>query len=107
MRKPRQVRYRWKLRELMAAQGLWKSTELSPLLAQRGIALSDSQVYRLVVGQPERLSLVTLAALCDILGCTPSELIETSAGAAPIKAKAASGRPAAVRPRRARVAKKA
>ena len=38
--------------------------------------MSREQVYRLVARVPERLSLTTLAALCDILACTPSELIE-------------------------------
>jgi DNA-binding Xre family transcriptional regulator len=41
-----------------------------------GITLSREQVYRLVTGIPERLSLDTLAALCDILGCAPGDLVE-------------------------------
>ncbi len=28
--------YRWLLRERMAEQGMWKTTELAPLLADRG-----------------------------------------------------------------------
>jgi len=43
--------------------------------------LSREQVYRLVTGVPERLSLATLAALCDILGCGPGDLVEPVAGA--------------------------
>ena len=50
---------------------MYATTELRPLLAERGIALSREQVYRLVTGSPERLSLATLAALCDILDCGP------------------------------------
>lgn len=38
--------------------------------------LSAAQVYRLVAQTPERLHLRTLAALCDILECTPNDLIE-------------------------------
>jgi len=60
----------------MADAGLYATTELTPLLAERGIVLSQAQVYRLVTGTPERLSLRTLVALCDILGCTPNQLIE-------------------------------
>jgi DNA-binding Xre family transcriptional regulator len=67
--------YRWMLRERMAEQGLWKTTELAPLLADRGIDLSAAQIYRLVAGTPERLSLPILVALCDILSCTPNDLI--------------------------------
>jgi DNA-binding Xre family transcriptional regulator len=47
-----------------------------PLLAERGVALAREKVYRLVVYVPERLSLTTLVALCDILSCGPAELIE-------------------------------
>jgi hypothetical protein len=37
---------------------------------------ATTDLGRLVTGTPERLSLRTLVALCDILDCTPSELIE-------------------------------
>ena len=60
----RQVSYQWRLRELMAERGLFTTVELVPLLAERGITLSPSQVHRLVTGTPERLSLAVLAALC-------------------------------------------
>ena len=70
------IGYRWHLRRLMAGQDMYATTDLGPLLAERGITLSREQVYRLVTGTPERLSLATLAALCDILGCQPGELIE-------------------------------
>jgi hypothetical protein len=52
----REVGYRWRLRELMATRGLFNTTPLAPLLAERGIELSASQVHRLVTGTPERLS---------------------------------------------------
>jgi DNA-binding Xre family transcriptional regulator len=74
----RSVGYRWRLRELMADRGLFRTTALAPLLLERGIALSPAQVWRLVTGTPERLSLPLLAALCDILAVTPSDLIATS-----------------------------
>ncbi len=78
--------YRWHLRRLMAEKDMYATTQLGPLLAERGITLSREQVYRLVTGIPERLSLATLAALCDILGCQPGELIEV------VKAPAAGKR---------------
>ena len=59
-----------------AKAGMYATSDLVPLLAERGVALSATQVYRLVTGTPERLSLRTLVALCDILGCTPTDLIE-------------------------------
>ena len=71
-----EVGYHWHLRARMAAAGMFATTDLVPLLAERGVVLSREQVYRLVARVPERLSLATLAALCDILSCTPADLIE-------------------------------
>ena len=103
MRARRQVAYTWQLRELMAAHGLWQTTELRPLLAERGVDLSAAQVYRLAAGVPERLSLTTLAALCDIFACTPSDLIETTAAAGRAPTKSKTTKPVTRRPRRARI----
>jgi DNA-binding Xre family transcriptional regulator len=68
--------YHWHLRRLMADRGLFSTTSLRPLLAECGVDLSASQVYRLVTEKPERLSIATLVALVGILGCTIDELIE-------------------------------
>ncbi len=76
MSEQRRIGYRWHLRRLMADRNLWKTTELVPLLKSRGINLSEAQVYRLVTGTPERIPARTLAALCDILDCTPNDLFE-------------------------------
>ena len=51
----RAVDYQWHLAELMARRGLHTSTKLTPLLLQRGVDLSPSQVYRLVTHRPERI----------------------------------------------------
>jgi DNA-binding Xre family transcriptional regulator len=84
----RKLGYRWNLRVLLAQQGMFATTELAPLLAERGIELSAAQVYRLVVQTPERLSLRILVALCDILDCSPSDLIEPVAEEAKPRARA-------------------
>jgi DNA-binding Xre family transcriptional regulator len=99
----RKIGYRWHLRRLMADQDMYATTDLRPLLAERGVVLSREQVYRLVTKTPERLSLATLAALCDILGCQPGDLIEPAAGAGQGRKPAALPEPAQLRPRRARV----
>ena len=70
------IGYRWHLRMKMAEAGMFATSDLLPLLAARGVVLSREQVYRLVTGVPERLSLPVLAALCDILDCGPGDLIE-------------------------------
>ena len=67
--------YRWHLRQVMAARGMFSTTDLIGPLADREITLSSSQVYRLVVERPERLSLKILMALLDILDCTMDDLI--------------------------------
>lgn len=69
------IGYEWRLREQMAAAGLFSTTKLLPLLEERGIHLSASQVYRLVAEKPERLNLHVLVALMDILGCSADDLI--------------------------------
>ncbi|MEU4396901.1 helix-turn-helix transcriptional regulator [Kribbella sp. NPDC023855] len=104
----RVVSYQWRLREVMAEHQIFATTELVPLLHERGIDLSASQVHRLVTGTPERLSMAVLAALCDIFAIEPSELITTDAvnigvrktagGDAPTRASAAG-----LRPKRARI----
>ncbi|MGZ4664812.1 MAG: helix-turn-helix domain-containing protein [Frankiaceae bacterium] len=99
-----QVGYHWHLRRQMAERGMFATTDLVPLLAERGVTLSREQVYRLVVGRPQRLSLATLAALCDILDCVPGELVKPYR---PARRSPARGRRHGVgppRPHRARVA---
>ncbi|MGN2638866.1 helix-turn-helix domain-containing protein [Nocardia takedensis] len=67
--------YQWRLRDLMADAQMFQTSNLVPLLAERGIVLSREQVYRLVTQPPQRLSMDVLVALCDILDCTPNDLI--------------------------------
>jgi hypothetical protein len=98
--------YQWHLRQVMATRGMFATTDLLEPLAQRGIRLSSSQVYRLVVDRPERLSLKVLMALLDILDTTMDELIEPVTAESVRKTKAASGSGAGVgdlRPKRARI----
>lgn len=68
--------YEWRLRHLMADRDMFQTSDLVPLLAERGVVLSREQVYRLVTQPPQRLSMDTLVALCDILGCGPNDLIK-------------------------------
>jgi DNA-binding Xre family transcriptional regulator len=83
--------YEWRLRLVMAQAGMFKATDLTPRLAEHGIALSESQVWRLVTGRPERLNLQVLVALCEILDCQIGDLIAL-ADAAPKRKR--QGKPA-------------
>lgn len=99
--------YEWRLREVMAAKGLFQTTDLRPLLAERGVELSEAQTYRLVAQVPERLSLQTLAALCDALDCTPDDLIRLVPVSVQLRKAvgggSGAGLPRTVRPTRARI----
>lgn len=103
----RKLDYRWHLRQVMAERGMFATTDLIDPLAARGIRLSSSQVYRLVVERPERLSLKILMALLDVLDCSMGELIEpVTVGGRTVKRKAAGGAGAGIgelRPKRARI----
>jgi DNA-binding Xre family transcriptional regulator len=101
--------YQWHLRQVMAGRGMFATTDLIGPLADREITLSSSQVYRLVVERPERLSLKILMALLDILDCSMDDLIEPVAAAEQArKTRAAGGGEASagvgtLRPKRARI----
>ncbi|OZB88664.1 MAG: Cro/Cl family transcriptional regulator [Microbacterium sp. 14-71-5] len=87
----RKLGYAWHLRLRMAEHNMFATTDLVPLLAERGVVLSAAQVYRLVTQTPERLSLLTLMALCDILACSPNDLIEPVAATRRTGATGTSG----------------
>ncbi len=104
----RKLDYRWNLRQVMATREMFQTTDLAEPLAQRGIRLSSSQIYRLVTERPERLSLKVLMALMDILDCRMDELVEpiVTASASTPRKRTASGEEAGIgdfRPRRARI----
>jgi DNA-binding Xre family transcriptional regulator len=98
--------YRWHLRKVMADRGMFATTDLIEPLARRGIHLSSSQIYRLVVERPERLSLKILMALLDILDCSMDDLIEPFAQASSTGIRKAAGSETGVgdlRPKRASI----
>ncbi len=88
------VSYRWRLREVMGEHGMYATTELVPLLAERGIVLSASQVHQMVTSVPERLNLTILAALCDIFGLEPGDLISTNGTSVGVRKVVVGDRPA-------------
>jgi DNA-binding Xre family transcriptional regulator len=105
----RKVEYTWRLSELMAARGLHNTTDLIPLLAERGIILSRPQVYRIVNQRPERVALQVIAAICDIFSCGPEDLITVTAADVRAYKTGTANSPnvvdlnRTVRPRRARI----
>jgi DNA-binding Xre family transcriptional regulator len=55
----------------MADRGIFQTSELLPLLQQRGVNVSREHVYRLVTRTPQRINIDILAALCDALAAAP------------------------------------
>jgi DNA-binding Xre family transcriptional regulator len=99
------IGYEWRLRVLMAEHGMFRPIDLAPRLVEHGIRLSDSQVWRLVTGRPERLNLRLLMVLCEILDCEPGELVRRTDVAAPAAKEPVSGRTIAkdLKPKRVRL----
>ena len=48
--------FEWHLRLRMAGKGMFQTSDLVPLLAERGVTLSREQVFRLVTQPPQRLT---------------------------------------------------
>lgn len=106
----RRIEYKWRLREIMAARGMNNISDLLPLLVDRGVTLSDSQIYRLVGQKPERISLALLGAISDALECTVEDLCQFEVASASTPLRRVVGNATepvslndTVRPRRARV----
>ena len=100
-------RFTWRLEERMHERGIHQITALQRELAAHGIDLSSSQIHRLVTQTPERLNLEVMAALCEILTCSPADLVEVHAAARQWRTADATNvvdMATTVRPRRARVA---
>ena len=72
----RTVAMKWNVRQMMAQRGMFQTSELVPLLEERGIHLTRQYVHRVVTTAPQRINTDLLAALCDILDCTAADLLE-------------------------------
>jgi DNA-binding Xre family transcriptional regulator len=78
----RRIVMAWNLRQVMATRGLFQTSELVPLLAERDVHLTRQYVHRLVTKPPQRVNIDLLAALCDILDCDPNDLLTPTVEAA-------------------------
>jgi DNA-binding Xre family transcriptional regulator len=98
-------RFTWHLEERMHAAGIHQISSLQRQLAAHGIDLSSSQTHRLVTQTPERLNLEVLAALCELLACSPADLIIVNAAQRQYVAGGGNvvNMATTIRPRRARV----
>ncbi|MFL0409732.1 helix-turn-helix domain-containing protein [Microbacterium paludicola] len=80
------------MREIMARRRIFTAKELAPLLHERGITLTPNAIWRIVSGEPERVSLKMLVALCDALDVEMNDLITyTAVDAKTVRRRKASG----------------
>lgn len=75
----RQIDYTFRLKELMARAGMRNSRDLVEPLRDRGITLSESQIYRIVGQDPDRIAFKVFAALLDIFNVEANELFTYTA----------------------------
>ena len=74
----------WCLPDLLERRGIGTIGDLRwQLIGTAGLQLSPSHLEALVGGQPERLALPTLAALCEVLDCEPGDLLKLRTGSKP------------------------
>ena len=72
----RRIVMQWNLRQVMAARGIFQTSDLVPMLAERDVHLSRQFVHRLVTKTPQRVNMDVLAALCDVLDCEPNDVLQ-------------------------------
>ena len=66
---------RWNLRMKAAEAGIWKSTEMRRRLAEAGLEISAGKMSGLWTGTPVMIRLDDLDVICDVLDCSPAELL--------------------------------
>lgn len=82
----------WRLRELMAAKGLFSAVQLQQVLAEQGVTLGASQAHELLTRAPRQPRMAVLFALCEVLDCTLADLWAVhQAAATPAEGEVAAG----------------
>ena len=74
----RTVGYRWHLRQLMAARGMFATTDLGPLLAERGVVLSASRSTGSWSAPPSGSTCTRSPPCATSWRCTPADLVEVT-----------------------------
>jgi len=97
----------WRLRELMAAKGLFSAVQLQQALGELGVRIGPSQAHELMTRAPRQPRMEVLFALCQILECALGELWVLGQAATPPAAErvaaGARGRLAHLKPVAARL----
>lgn len=65
----------WNLEACMQDRGIRFARGLHAALVDKGVDISTSSVSRLVYKRPQQLDLGLLQVLCEVLACTPNDLL--------------------------------
>jgi putative transcriptional regulator len=68
---------KWNLRLTAAERGIWKSSELRRKFADAGLEISSGKMSALWTQTPTTIRLEDLDIICDVLECSPSDLLIT------------------------------
>ncbi|MGX4687730.1 helix-turn-helix domain-containing protein [Streptomyces sp. JNUCC 63] len=97
---------KWNLRMVAAQRDIWKAGELQRMLADAGLTVSAGKMSHLWSRRPLTVRLDDLDILCEVLDCTPADLLvpekraDRRAAAAAEADRQASGGPPVGHPRR-------
>lgn len=75
MNAPSKETLTWRLQAVMVDRGIQFAKDLKTALETNGISISISSVSRLVYKQPKQIDFALLNGLCDVLRCTPDDLM--------------------------------
>lgn len=65
----------WRLQEVAARNGFRFAKDLHAAVVRAGYSVSAASIARLFYGAPSHLNLQLLAVLCEVLSCTPNDLL--------------------------------
>lgn len=66
---------KWNLRMVAAQRDIWKASELQRMLADAGLVISAGKMSHLWSGRPLTVRLDDLDIICEVLDCTPADLL--------------------------------
>lgn len=66
---------KWNLRLVAAQRDVWKASELQRRFADAGLVISAGKMSGLWSGQPVTIRLDDLDVICQVLNCTPADLL--------------------------------
>jgi putative transcriptional regulator len=66
---------KWNLRLAAAQRDIWKASQLQAMLADAGLVISAGKMSHLWSGAPVTIRLQDVQVMCEVLGCTPNDLL--------------------------------